>query len=77
MLGFGGEVMTDIKFDRKPWVKRGDKVRLICRKQIFALRHRKNLDGRVVKTDGENLYVRFMWCKWIAHLYRCEVEKVG
>ena len=63
--------MNMIKLEKR--YKKGDKI-TILRKDIFHLKHRKNRNGVIKKIDGEYIYVRPTWCKWIIELYRNEIK---
>jgi len=56
-------------------MKKGDKVKIL-RKDIFALKHRKNRNGIITKIDGQYIDVRPMWCKWIIELYPGEIKLI-
>jgi len=54
-------------------MKVGDKVNIL-RKDIFALKHRKNRNGFITHIDGGYVYVRPTWCKWVIELYQHEIK---
>ncbi len=76
VLGIDKPPFDKLKFDRKPWVKRGDRVKILCRKQYQEFKNRKTFNAFVIRTDGEYIYARVMWTRAVLCLYRNEVEKI-
>ena len=53
----------------------GDKVQIL-RTDIKDLNHRTNRYGRITGINGEYIYVKPMWCRWVIELYRSEVASI-
>lgn len=53
--------------------KKGDRV-FILRQDIYHLKHRRIITGRVIRIDGWCIYVRPSWCDWEIELYPNEVR---
>ena len=51
---------------------KGDKVGIVGNIP-FHIKHRKKARGVITKIDGEYIYVRPLWCKWVVELYSCEI----
>ena len=70
------EALCWLSNERKPLkVKVGDKVQIL-RKDIFHLRRRKNVIGKITSIDGSLIMVKPQYCKWEIELYPNEVRLI-